>query len=187
MSVLLRAVALVLALALGLTWLLLRATAAADDATFAAVQASLDRLDHLVAQQEDLTETFKSANAQLQDSLTYFDTISAGISQSDPAVASLIGELGTAVLHLTRDPSAPVVAQAGQLLATLDALAARTQAARAARRFQVALYLIALLLLAVLARAGWRLRAAARALERRAALEHRIAAVSTHFIGCPPD
>jgi len=58
---------------------------------------------------------------------------------------------------------------------------------RRAKKYQLALYLTALLLLAVLARAAWQLRASTRALQRRAALEHLIAEVSTRFIGCPPD
>ena len=298
MTSLLRNIVLVLALAFGLTWLLLRGKSP-DEARFAEVQSGLDRftlqeaalrrdvlrerdgllqtydpivveaaalrqtsgelrswlgglpaagiqadrLVALVARQEDLVEAFKTDNAQLQNSLAYFDLLSfsLGKGRSDPRIASLVGELGTTVLHMTRDPSGDVVALVGRLLAELDGLTAQTQPTDTreslavlgrhgrllmrrlpamdrgvaqlfelrpddsvnklqaeaekwrshetgvARQFQIALYLIALLLLAVLVHAGWKLRAGARALQRRAALEHRIAGVSTSFIGCPPD
>lgn len=52
--------------------------------------------------------------------------------------------------------------------------------------FRLALYVTSLLLLGVLVHLGLRLRARARALQRRAAVEHVIAGLSTRLIDAPP-
>ncbi|ACK52785.1 integral membrane sensor hybrid histidine kinase [Methylocella silvestris BL2] len=57
----------------------------------------------------------------------------------------------------------------------------------AARTFRLLLYATSLLLLGVLVQLGLRLRARALALMRRAALEHMIADISTHFINAQPE
>ncbi len=212
-----------------------------------------ERLAATAAEQEQRVEQFKTDNAQLQNSLTYFDLLSSSIggggadgADAPSSLAPRIGELGSAMLHMTRNPSPEVAilvekllvgvggnglggpAARGQpnatqeavitlvrhgrvlvrLLPTMDSgiaelfampiddlllgIRAEADAQRQsekgmARWFQVALYATALLLLAVAARAAVQLRASARALQRRAALEHVIAGVSTRFIGCPPD
>jgi len=194
-------------------------------------------------EQERQVEQFKTANAQLQNSLAYFDLLSfrTGRAGADPVLASKVGELGSAMLHMTRNPAPEIAALVGRLLtevggpvahtqpaATQDALttlvrhgrlltellpvmdagiaelfampvdrlladiradgeARRRDGMQTAQRFRLALYGAALLLLAVAARAAWQLRASARLLQRRAALEHVIAGLSTGFIGCPPD
>jgi len=308
-----RTLAVVVVLALVLTWLLVRG-AGPNEAAFAAVQATLDSFalneaalhrdvlrardgllqtydplvaevealqqasqelqdqfsagpvakgltEHLAAtaaEQEQRVEQFKTDNAQLQNSLTYFDLLSSSIggggtdkadapsSLAPPSLARRIGGLGSAMLHMTRNPSPEVAIYVERLLdgvggnglsgpaardqpsATQEALTTLVRHGRVlvrllpamdsgiaelfampvddllkrikaeadaqrqdekgmARWFQVALYATALLLLAVAARAAVQLRASARALQRRAALEHVITGVSTRFIGCPPD
>jgi signal transduction histidine kinase/CheY-like chemotaxis protein len=57
----------------------------------------------------------------------------------------------------------------------------------AARHFRQVLYVVSLLLVGVLVHLGIRLRARARALQRRAAFEHVLAGVSTRFIDAQPD
>ena len=55
-----------------------------------------------------------------------------------------------------------------------------------ARQFRLLLYATSLALVGVLTRFGWQLRARARALQRRAAMEHMIAGISTRFIDARP-
>src|SRR5215469_305743 len=69
--------------------------------------AAVDRLAASVNRQEELTEQFKSSNALLQNSLSYFRLFTARLSKADrnepPAPA--VSALATAILQLTLDTS----------------------------------------------------------------------------------
>ncbi len=67
-------------------------------------------LQRLVERDAAALERFKTDNALLQNSLAYFDLLDTQLAADDvpPALAAAIRALGNAVLHLTRDPSAPV-------------------------------------------------------------------------------
>jgi len=69
---------------------------------------SVDRLAATVAQQEDLTERFKSSNALLQNSLSYvgLSSTSPTLAAQDSRLALATGALAAAILHLARDTSA---------------------------------------------------------------------------------
>jgi hypothetical protein len=58
------------------------------------------------------TERFKNRNALLRNSLTYFQLFSAKLSATttDPVLVSRIGRLTAAILHLTQDSTAGVIA-----------------------------------------------------------------------------
>jgi signal transduction histidine kinase len=208
----------------------LRATAVIDAETAAAV----DQLAASVDQQEALVEQFKSNNALLHNSLSFFGRFSARPVSSElgPAISSA----AAAMLHLTLDTSpaaagevedrldelskqaypsdsdfvTPLLAH-GRLLHdllpavdnTLKALGAvprkrdedalrskvlmRQIASRTtARQFRRLLYGTSLLLVGFLVYLGLRLRARAKALQRRAALEHVIAGISMRFINAQP-
>lgn len=66
-----------------------------------------DRLAATVAQQEELTERFKSSNALLQNSLTYVGLLSTNptFGAEDAQTAHAAGALAAAILYLTRDTS----------------------------------------------------------------------------------
>ena len=199
---------------------------------------SAERLVVAVAQQEQLTERFKSGNALLQNSLSYVGLLSTrpDFGAQDAPVAPATGALAAAILHFTRDTSPdaasllqeridryaaqmpPVGAEAAQALLaharllhellpevdkTLNALIAdpsrqpleqtralfssrQFEVEATAKRFQLLLYVVSLLLVIMLARLGLRLRARALAFRRRAAFEHVIAENSTRLINCPP-
>ena len=68
--------------------------------------AAIEVLATLAARQQDLVEQFKSRNALLQNSLTYFGIFSARLAASDhkPVVAAT-SALAAAMLHLTLDTS----------------------------------------------------------------------------------
>ncbi|MFE1599731.1 two-component system VirA-like sensor kinase [Methylobacterium sp. ID0610] len=76
----------------------------------------------------------------------------------------------------------------GEELSSLRAmvLAHQGTSRESARRYRTLLYVISLALLAALVHLGLQLRARARALQRRAALEHLIASLSLGFIDAPP-
>lgn len=87
----------------------LRATAAVDARTTAAI----DRLAASVSQQEELVEQFKTNDALLQNSLTYFGLFSArfgGLDREGP-LAPAVSALATAMLHLTLDTSSAAARQ----------------------------------------------------------------------------
>jgi signal transduction histidine kinase len=201
--------------------------------------AAVDRFAAAAAQQEELTEQFKSDNALLQNSLAYFGLLSARLSTSyeDSPLAPGVSALTAAMLRLTFDTSpaaarevadrlnglatqsfpadaAPSVrallAHAGllhDLLPTTDSvlrallaapsqaelktlramvLARQAQSRATAREFRLLLYAASLLLLGVLVHLGWRLRARALTLRRRAAFEHMLAGISTRLIDAQP-
>jgi signal transduction histidine kinase/CheY-like chemotaxis protein len=87
-----------------------------------------------------------------------------------PAINALLKVLFAAVSHSDQEALHAVVVR-------------RQLAARAsARRFRILLYGISVTLLGALVFLGLRLRARARALQRRASFEHAIAGISTRFI-----
>ena len=65
-------------------------------------------------------------------------------------------------------------------------LARQAQSRATAREFRLPLYAASLLLLGVLVHLGWRLRARALTLRRRAAFEHLLAGISTRLIDAQP-
>jgi signal transduction histidine kinase/FixJ family two-component response regulator len=207
----------------------LRKTAVIDAETAEAV----DRLAASVDRQEDLVERFKSDNALLHNSLSFFGRFSVRPVSSElgPAISSA----AAAMLDLTLDTSP---AAAGEVEDRLNELAKQAQASDSdsiipllahgrllhdllpavdntlkamravprksdqdalrslvlarqlasrttARQFRRVLYATSLLLVGFLVHLGLRLRARARALQRRAALEHVIAGISMRFINAP--
>ena len=70
-----------------------------------------DRVAATVAEQEELTERFKSSNALLQNSLSYVGLLSTSptFGALDAELAPATGALAAAILHLTRDPSPEAV------------------------------------------------------------------------------
>ena len=72
---------------------------------------AVDRLAATVVQQEELTESFKSSNALLQNSLSYVGLLSTSpaFGAQDAQLAPATGALAGAILHLTRDTSPDAV------------------------------------------------------------------------------
>jgi signal transduction histidine kinase/ActR/RegA family two-component response regulator len=95
------------------------------EAAFSESRAPIAELAAAVARQEMLTERFKSDNALLQNSLTYFGMFSVKLGASDlnGPIFPAVSELAAAMLHLTLDTSPPA-AQA--VAARLDGLATQT-------------------------------------------------------------
>ena len=89
--------------------------------------AAIDRFATAAALQEELTEQFKSDNALLQNSLAYFQLLSARLSASDGSgpLAPTVSALAAAMLHLTLDTSP---AAAREVADRLDALATQPAA-----------------------------------------------------------
>jgi signal transduction histidine kinase len=101
----------------------------------AAEAAAIDRLATEAARQEELTEQFKSANALLQNSLSYFPLLSAQLAAPDrngPAAAA-VGNLAAAMMRLTLDTSPAVVREVAE---RLNELAAQPVAAGGAASVQ---------------------------------------------------
>jgi len=69
------------------------------------------RLAATVAQQEELTERFKSSNALLQNSQTYVGLLSTSpaFGAQDAQISPTTGALAAAILYLTRDTSPDAV------------------------------------------------------------------------------
>jgi signal transduction histidine kinase/CheY-like chemotaxis protein len=67
----------------------------------------VERLAATVAQEEELTERFKSSNALLQNSLSYIGLLSTApaFGATDGQLAPAPGALAAAILHLARDTS----------------------------------------------------------------------------------
>src|SRR5262249_36997878 len=91
----------------------LRGTAAIDAET----EAAIDRLSTLINRQEDLVEHFKSENALLHNSLSYF--VRFGTDQVSPDLNPAVSAASAAMLQLTLDTS-PASAQ--QVKSRLDQL-----------------------------------------------------------------
>ena len=208
-----------------------RETAAID----AEATAAVDRLAASIDREEELVELFKSENALLQNSLSFFGRFGAGAvpSDLDPAVSAV----AAAILRLTLDTSPAAAREVQDRLDELDQAARRSgqdaavegllahgrlvhrllpsvdgtlKAMRAlpqkqdrdalralvlkdqlasrmsARSYRSLLYGTSLLLLSSLIFFGVRLKARARALHRRAAIEHMIAGISMRFINVLP-
>ncbi len=88
---------------------------------------SADRLAARVAEQEELTERFKSSNALLQNSLSYVGLLSTSptFGAKDAQLAPATGALAAAILYLRRDTS-PEAAK--ELQERIDRLAERAPA-----------------------------------------------------------
>jgi signal transduction histidine kinase len=91
------------------------------------IAAASNRLARLVDQEEQSTETFKSRNALLQNSLAYFGRSSARLPEANPSSSSqvrplsgVISSLATAMLHLTLDTSPSVVADVDERLRSIS-------------------------------------------------------------------
>jgi signal transduction histidine kinase/ActR/RegA family two-component response regulator len=97
----------------------LRETAAVDSETTTAV----DQLAASIRRQEELVEQFKSNNALLHNSLSFFGRFSVRLASSD--LGPTISAAAAAMLHLTLDTSS---AAAGELHVRLDELAQQAQA-----------------------------------------------------------
>jgi len=84
----------------------------------------VDRLAATVAQQEALTERFKSNNALLQNSLSYVGLLSTSpaFGAQDARLAPAIGAVAATTLHLIRDTSPDAVKE---LKERIDAFAAQ--------------------------------------------------------------
>jgi signal transduction histidine kinase/CheY-like chemotaxis protein len=95
----------------------LRGVAAADPA----VAAGIEGLADSVSRQEDLIETFKSDNALLQNSLTYFNRYSLRLAATDPTepIVAAVSALAAGMLHLTLDTSDAMALQVQALLDTV--------------------------------------------------------------------
>jgi len=212
----------------------------ADGDTRTVLDQDVAQLTAAVDDQEGLVDDFKSSNALLQNSLSFFNHTARQLDQAEgvrqTALASEIGSLASAMLLFAADPrsemaaelsaaldrlrSLDVPAAAAQgvdalvthghlILATLptvDGLVVRLQTAPIATQAQTikqayfaaygtaatrALYFRLLLYAAAVGLAAYvcylflRLRANARALEKRLALENLIATISTDFINLP--
>ena len=85
--------------------------------------AAIERFETAAALQEELTEQFKSDNALLQNSLAYFQFLSARLSASDESgpLARAVSALAAAMLHLTLDTSSVAAQEVADRLNTLAA------------------------------------------------------------------
>src|SRR6516165_5516337 len=165
----------------------LRANASGDTEEAAVI----DRFVAAAARQEELTEQFKSDNALLQNSLAHFRLASArfGASDENSTLVPKVSALAAAMLQLTLDTSPAAAREVADRLTELATQSFPTDAAPSratAREFRLLLYAASLLLLGVLVHLGWRLRARALALRRRAAFEHLLAGISTRLIDAQP-
>jgi signal transduction histidine kinase len=100
--------------------------------------AATDRFATAVALQEQLTEQFKSDNALLQNSLAYFQLLSARLSASEGSgpLAPAVSGLAAAMLHLTIHTSSSA---AREVADRLNALAAQPMASADADSVQALL------------------------------------------------
>jgi signal transduction histidine kinase len=209
----------------------LRQAATMDHETAAAIE----RLAVSVDRQEELVEKFKSDNALMHNSLSFFGRFSVGAKAPD--LEPLISGAAAAMLNLTLDTSdvaardvqnrldeldkraalssqsdvvAPLLAHGRLLHDLLPAVDRALETMRAvprkqqqdilrtllmtrqaetrtsARQYRELLYGASLLLVAFLVYLGVQLKARAKALQRRAAFEHVIAAISMRFINAQP-
>ena len=90
--------------------------------------APADLVAAAVAQQEQLTEQFKTNNALLQNSLSYVGTLSTtpAFSTYAPELAPLAAKLAAAILHLTRDSSADAVKKLEERIREFESQASAT-------------------------------------------------------------
>ena len=105
--------------------------------TYGLDEGPTDRLAASIAEQEELTERFKTGNALLQNSLSYVGLLSTsqafGAKNDQAAVTT--GALAAAILYLTRDTSPDAVRaleeRIGRFAAQAPAVGADAEAARA--------------------------------------------------------
>ena len=96
----------------------------------------IDGLSATIAKYEDLIESFKSNNALLQNSLSYVGVLGTdpAFGGRDPALATQVGALAAAILHLARDTSSATADALQEQIDRFDAQAAAagqiTEAAR---------------------------------------------------------
>jgi len=95
--------------------------------------AALDRLAAATAEQQALTEHFKSSNALLQNSLAYFDLLSTGQDGSARELHPAAGALASAMLHLTHDTAPQSVQAVQDQIVQLEAEASPASRAAATR------------------------------------------------------
>ena len=97
--------------------------------------AAIDRFAAAAAQQEELTEQFKSDNALLQNSLAYFRLLSARLSTSDESgpLAPGVSVLTVAMLQLTLDTSPAAAREVADRLKGLATQSFPTDAAPSVR------------------------------------------------------
>jgi signal transduction histidine kinase len=97
--------------------------------------AAIDRFTAAAGQQEELTEQFKSDNAQLQNSLAYFRLLSARLSTSDGSspLAPGVSALTVAILQLTLDTSPAAAREVAERLKGLATQSFPTDAAASVR------------------------------------------------------
>ncbi len=102
----------------------LRGVAAAD----APVAAAIEGLAGSVSKQEDLIEVFKSDNALLQNSLTYFNRYSLRLAATDPTepIVAAVSALVAGMLHLTLDTSDATALQVQSLLDAVERMPVRS-------------------------------------------------------------
>jgi signal transduction histidine kinase len=135
-------------------------------------------------------DTSPAAAHEVADRLNWLATQSFPIDAA-PSVRALLAHGG--LLHdllPTNDSvlGALLAAPSQAELKTLRTmvLARQAQSRATAREFRLLLYAASLLLLGVLVHLGWRLRARALTLRRRAAFEHMLAGISTRLIDAQP-
>ena len=85
------------------------------------IAAAIDEVKRSVDKTEGLTEQFKSRNALLQNSLAYFIVFGERLikEEQDRNRAAQVSGLAAAILHLTLDSSAPIVADVDARLRTM--------------------------------------------------------------------
>ena len=85
------------------------------------IAAAIDEVARSVDKTEGLTEQFKSRNALLQNSLAYFIVFGERLikEEQDRNRAAQVSGLAAAILHLTLDSSAPIVADVDERLRTM--------------------------------------------------------------------
>jgi signal transduction histidine kinase/CheY-like chemotaxis protein len=85
------------------------------------IAAAIDEVMKSVDKTEGLTEQFKSRNALLQNSLAYFIVFGERLikEEQDRNRAAQVSGLAAAILHLTLDSSAPIVADVDERLRTM--------------------------------------------------------------------
>jgi len=135
-------------------------------------------------------DTSPAAAREVADRLTELATQSFP-TDAAPSVRALLAHAGLLhdLLPTTDSVLRALLAAPSQAeLKTLRTmiLARQAQSRATAREFRLLLYAASLLLLGVLVHLGWRLRARALALRRRAAFEHLLAGISTRLIDAQP-
>ena len=95
----------------------------ADGRERVAIRRAVETVIAGVREQEALVEVFKSQNALLQNSLSYFGTeLSAATSAPESAVTGTIAALGGAMLRFTRDSGPDVAGEVSSDIDQLDRL-----------------------------------------------------------------